>query len=269
MTASPFLCLDLFAGAGGFSEGFRQAGFKSVVATDIDPSAGTTFDLNHRKHGTEFILGDISSPAIQEHLFSVVAGRELDAVIGGPPCQGFSQVRNHARLIDDPRNSLYRHYVAVIRKLRPKTFVMENVPGLENLGGGAVRQQILEDLSYRGRVSRRESSARRSRFGVPQNRQRILFIGVRANLHTEVRFPASPFENNLRGLLIANPHRTGLCTRTIVPTTSCALSRRYAIPRRPRLLPSSKPSAIWLGLRQANALSVNRQTMPSSTARRR
>ena len=200
MTATPFLCLDLFAGAGGFSEGFRQAGFKSVVATDIDPSAGTTFDLNHRKHGTEFILGDIACPAIQEQLFSVVAGRELDAVIGGPPCQGFSQVRNHARLIDDPRNSLYRHYVAVIRKLRAKTFVMENVPGLENLGGGAVRRQILEDLAIEGeyRVESRVLDA--AGFGVPQNRQRILFIGVRANLNSEVRFPQSPFENNLPGL---------------------------------------------------------------------
>lgn len=58
------LCLDLFAGAGGFSEGFRQAGFRTIAATDIDPWAGATFELNHARHGTKFILGDIASPAI-------------------------------------------------------------------------------------------------------------------------------------------------------------------------------------------------------------
>jgi DNA (cytosine-5)-methyltransferase 1 len=123
--------------------------------------------------------------------------RPLDAIIGGPPCQGFSQVRNHARLIDDPRNRLYRHYVSVIRQLRPRTFVMENVPGLENLGGGAVRSQILEDLTLDGdyRVECRVLDA--ASFGVPQNRLRILFVGVRHDIGLSPRFPESPFTNAL------------------------------------------------------------------------
>src|SRR5205823_1513400 len=135
-----------------------------------------TFDLNHAKHGTKFLLGDISDPAVQEELFDSVSGCELDVIIGGPPCQGFSQVRNHARLIDHPLNRLYRHYVSVIGNLRPRTFVMENVPGLENLAGGAVRAQILEDLTLDGdyRVESRVLDA--AAFGVPQNRLRILFI---------------------------------------------------------------------------------------------
>lgn len=194
------LCLDLFAGAGGFSEGFRQAGCRTIAATDIDPWAGATFELNHARHGTKFILGDIASPAIQEQVFDTVAGRELDCIIGGPPCQGFSQVRNHDRVIDDPRNSLYRHYVAVIRRLRPRSFVMENVRGLENLGAGAVRQQILEDLGLEGdyRVASRVVDS--ASFGVPQNRLRILFVGIRADIKAEPGFPQSPFLDALPDL---------------------------------------------------------------------
>ena len=187
------MCLDLFSGAGGFSEGFRQAGFHTLAANDIDPWAGATYEMNYKKHGTEFILGDIAKPALRDQLFSAVDGTELDVVIGGPPCQGFSQVRNHARLIDDPRNRLYRHYISVIKQLRPRTFVMENVPGLENLAGGAVRLQILEDLALEGeyRVECRVLDA--ASFGVPQNRLRILFIGVRHDIALSPRFPFSPF----------------------------------------------------------------------------
>lgn len=189
--------LDLFSGAGGFSEGFRQAGFHSLVATDIDAAAGATYALNHSEHGTEFILGDIADPAIKERIYAAVGKRELDAVIGGPPCQGFSQVRNHARLIDDPRNILYRHYVSIIRELQPRTFVMENVPGLENIGGGSVRKQILEDLQQDGayRVQSRVVDA--AAFGVPQSRLRILFIGVRSDLALDPEFPESPIAGGL------------------------------------------------------------------------
>lgn len=192
---SGLVCLDLFSGAGGFSEGFRQAGFHTVVATDIDAWAGATYDMNHRKYGTKFLLGDISDARLRQELYEMVADTELDVIIGGPPCQGFSQVRNHARLIDDPRNRLYRHYVSVIRKLRPRAFVMENVPGLENLNGGAAKNQILEDLALEGdyRVECRILDA--AAFGVPQNRLRLLFVGVRQDLKVFPRFPHSSFSS--------------------------------------------------------------------------
>lgn len=184
--------VDLFCGAGGFSEGFRQAGFHSVAANDVDAWTGATFELNQGPHGTKFILGDIGSPAVQERLLDAVRDFTVDAVVGGPPCQAFSQVRNHDRVIDDPRNSLYRHYVEMIAAIRPRVFVMENVPGLENLGGGAVRRQILEDLRLEGeyRVDSRVVDA--AAFGVPQNRLRVLFIGVRADLGLAPRFPEAP-----------------------------------------------------------------------------
>lgn len=191
------ISLDLFSGAGGFSEGFRQAGFHTIAASDVDAWAGATYELNHGKHGTQFILGDISDPKVKEKLFDAVGRHELDVIIGGPPCQGFSQVRNHARLIDDPRNKLYRHYVSVIGKLRPRTFVMENVPGLENLGGGAVRTQILEDLTLDGEYRVECKVLDAAAFGVPQNRLRILFIGVRRDLGVLPRFPESRFGDSL------------------------------------------------------------------------
>lgn len=186
------LCLDLFSGAGGFSEGFRLGGFHTLAATDIDPSAGGTYRANHARHDTKFVLGDIASREVQEQLFDAVRGVELDAIIGGPPCQAFSQVRNHDRLISDPRNRLYRHYVSILRELKPRTFVMENVPGLQNLDGGAVRNQILKDLSLSGAYKVASRVVDAAGFGVPQNRQRVLFVGVRADLGIEPRFPQNP-----------------------------------------------------------------------------
>lgn len=181
--------VDLFCGAGGFSEGFRQAGYHSVVANDFDPWCGGTFDANHAKHGTRFVLGDITSAAVQEQLFDAVGKQAVDCVIGGPPCQAFSQVRNHHRIIEDPRNRLYREFVSIVGTLRPKVFVMENVPGLQNIAGGAVRKQILDDLQLDGEYVVESRVVNAADYGVPQTRMRVLFVGVRADLRVEPAFP--------------------------------------------------------------------------------
>lgn len=189
-SAAPrFTCLDLFCGAGGFSEGFRQAGFHTVAANDFDPWAGCTYAFNHQRHGTKFVLGDISEQSVKEELLHYARAAKVDVIVGGPPCQAFSQVRNHARIIDDPRNSLYRHFVQMIADVLPYLFVMENVPGLENLAGGAIRRQIIEDLTLDGeyRVESRVIDA--AAFGVPQSRQRVVFVGVRADLNAVPSFP--------------------------------------------------------------------------------
>jgi DNA (cytosine-5)-methyltransferase 1 len=200
-------CVDLFCGAGGFSEGFRQAGFHTLAAVDNDAWAGGTFEINHSRQDTQFILGDISTPRVQAELYGTVAGIRLDTVIGGPPCQAFSQVRNHHRVIDDPRNSLYRQYITIIRRLRPRVFVMENVPGLQNLAGGAVRQQILDDLRLYGEYRVASSVVDAAGFGVPQTRLRVLFIGVRRDLGIEPRFPEPEFQE--LPILERNPVATG------------------------------------------------------------
>jgi DNA (cytosine-5)-methyltransferase 1 len=168
---------DLFAGAGGLSEGFRQAGYRILAGSDVDPDACATYALNFPEAQT--VCGDLRALRVRRELLEAGAG--ADIVVGGPPCQAFSQMRNHSRLIDDERNSLYREFVRIVGKLEPKAFVMENVPGLEQMG---VKEQVLEDLALKGayRVAAQVLDA--ADFGVPQTRQRIFFLGVHFSLRT-------------------------------------------------------------------------------------
>jgi DNA (cytosine-5)-methyltransferase 1 len=170
---------DLFCGAGGFSEGFRQAGCRIVVGSDVDPDASATFATNFPE--AQSVNGDIRQSAVRRQVTSATAG-DVDIIVGGPPCQAFSQMRNHSRLIDDPRNSLYREFVRIVDKLEPRAFVMENVPGLEQMG---VKEQVLEDLTLNGVYSVRAQVVDAADFGVPQTRRRILFTGVHSSLGLE------------------------------------------------------------------------------------
>lgn len=177
----PLRVFDLFAGAGGLSQGFLQAGFTIVGASDIDPDASATYALNFAN--SVAICGDIRSEEIRERILEV--GKDVDVVVGGPPCQAFSQVRNHSRIIDDPRNSLYREFVQMVGEIKPAAFLMENVPGMAQMG---VLQQVKEDLELDGayRVMARVVDA--TDFGVPQTRERLVFMGLREDLR--VPFPA-------------------------------------------------------------------------------
>jgi DNA (cytosine-5)-methyltransferase 1 len=175
MGTEPFRVADLFCGAGGLSEGFRQAGFRIVAGNDADPDACATYALNFRE--ARVVYGDVRRPDVREQLLAAAAGARV--VIGGPPCQAFSQVRNHVRLIDDPRNSLYREFVRIVARLLPLAFVMENVPGLQQMG---VKEQVLQDLTLDGayRVSAQLLDA--ADFGVPQTRKRLVFVGLHRSL---------------------------------------------------------------------------------------
>jgi len=170
--------LDLFCGAGGLSEGFRLAGFTIIGGVDVDPDAIATYTLNFPEATS--ICGDIRKPAVRDRV--VELARRADLVVGGPPCQAFSQVRNHSRLIHDPRNSLYREFVRVIGDTRPQAFVMENVTGMEQMG---VREQIAEDLSLNGEYIVRSQIVDAADFGVPQTRKRLLFLGCHRRANVE------------------------------------------------------------------------------------
>lgn len=172
---SRFTVVDLFAGAGGLSEGFRQAGFRVVAGSDNDPDAMATYALNFPEATS--IIGDIRKPAIKKQVLA--AAKQASILVGGPPCQAFSQVRNHTRVIDDPRNSLYREFVDILRQAQPIAFVMENVTGMDQMG---VREQIASDLSLGGLYVVAPQILDAADFGVPQTRKRLLFIGVRASL---------------------------------------------------------------------------------------
>jgi DNA (cytosine-5)-methyltransferase 1 len=167
--------VDLFCGAGGLSEGFRQAGYGVIAGSDNDPDALATFALNFPE--AQAILGDIRAPEIKERVRA--AARQASVLVGGPPCQAFSQVRNHSRVIDDPRNSLYREFVETIREARPLAFVMENVTGIDQMG---VREQILSDLTIEDEFEVRAQVVDAADFGVPQTRKRLLFMGVRRGM---------------------------------------------------------------------------------------
>lgn len=167
--------VDLFCGAGGLSEGFRQAGFAIAAGSDSDPDAMATYARNFPE--AQAITGDIRRPEIKERILQ--AARGASVLIGGPPCQAFSQVRNHTRVIDDPRNSLYREFLDVLQQSLPPVFVVENVTGMDQMG---VRDQISTDLSLHGEYSVLPQVVDAADFGVPQTRKRLLFVGVRAGV---------------------------------------------------------------------------------------
>ena len=163
--------IDLFCGAGGLSEGFRAAGVRVIAGSDIDPDACATYAANFPEART--VWGDLRDPGVQEEVLELA--RAADVIVGGPPCQAFSQVRNHARLIDDPRNSLYREFVRVVAEALPLAFVMENVPGLEQMGA---KEQVLQDLALDGEYQVAAQLVDAADFGVPQTRKRLVFLGL-------------------------------------------------------------------------------------------
>lgn len=173
--AGEFKLVDLFAGAGGISEGFRQAGFRVLAGTDNDPDAAATFAHNFAE--AQVITGDVRRPAVKRQILE--AASEADVLVGGPPCQAFSQVRNHTRVVDDPRNALYREFLDVLARALPVAFVMENVTGIDQMG---VREQIAGDLALSGEYTVHPQVLDAANFGVPQTRKRLIFIGVRSSL---------------------------------------------------------------------------------------
>lgn len=173
---SRLTAVDLFSGAGGLSQGLSDAGFEIVAAADHDPDSCATHRLNFPD--ATIVEGDLTASANHAAVVEAVGGRRLDLLAGGPPCQAFSQVRNHDRLLEDPRNRLYREFVEILDELRPRALLVENVPGMDQLQGGAVRRQIEEDLSLGGDYTIVSGVLDAADFGVPQRRPRLVFIGV-------------------------------------------------------------------------------------------
>jgi DNA (cytosine-5)-methyltransferase 1 len=170
--------VDLFCGAGGLSQGLADAGFRVLAAADHDPDACETY--RHNFPAATLVEGELTSPASHEQLLAAVSNEQLDLLAGGPPCQAYSQVRNHDRLIEDPRNRLYREFVSLLAELQPRALVLENVLGMNQLNGGAVRRQIEQDLSLDGEYKVVSGVLDAGDFGTPQRRPRLVFVGVRA-----------------------------------------------------------------------------------------
>lgn len=163
--------IDLFAGVGGLSLGFEKAGFDVVLANEYDPSIAAAYQLNHKN--TRMIVGDITKIDL-EGTFGKYIG-EIDVIIGGPPCQGFSQ-KGQRKTINDERNFLFKYYVKVVKLVKPTYFVMENVPNLLTAERGYFKKELRELFDSIG-YELKMGVLNASDYGVPQNRRRAVIIG--------------------------------------------------------------------------------------------
>ena len=170
---SHFRILDLFSGAGGFSYGMeKNPNFTTEVALDFNEKALDTFKYNMPE--TEIVSGDITDAKTKKKVIDISKKRKVNMIIGGPPCQGFS-LKGKKQGLDDPRNYLFREYLNIVSDIQPEVFVIENVKALLSTSAGWFKNQIVEKVNSMGyQVSYGVLTA--SDFGVPQARQRAIFI---------------------------------------------------------------------------------------------
>lgn len=167
--------VDLFSGAGGLAEGLLKAGLDVAVSVEMHPQAGLTHAFNHPR--TRVLVGDIREldlDVMDAALHSRVGHQNVDLVVGGPPCQGFSSAGK--KVETDPRNSLFRHYLRVVEHLRPRMFLIENVPGFRSRYGGAVYHEAVDGMHSLG-YETVDRVVHMKDYGVPQSRRRFLLVG--------------------------------------------------------------------------------------------
>ncbi len=212
--------IDLFAGAGGLSEGFLQEGYFPIAHVEMDQHACESLKTRaayyHLKEKNKldiyysYLKGELSREEFLDHIPQIIletiiqnemsdqtiegvnenisellqktAKKRVDIIVGGPPCQAYSLVgRSRKCMKDDPRNKLYRLYMKVLSKFQPKVFVFENVPGILNAGGGQYMKDIIHQFNEHGyELDYKQLNA--SDYGVLQNRQRIFIIGWQAGM---------------------------------------------------------------------------------------
>lgn len=168
--------IDLFCGAGGLSKGFEMAGFEVALAIDMWEDAIKTYNYNHQREVAQCInIHDLENEYLER-----LKG-EITGVIGGPPCQGYSTVGT--RDINDPRNHLYLEYCRVVEKISPEFFLIENVKGLITLNNGSFKEDILNRFAKLG-YNVEYQILNSADFGVPQNRHRAFFVGIKNDRFT-------------------------------------------------------------------------------------
>lgn len=188
-------CMDLFAGAGGLSEGLSEAGFHSIFSSEIVPVYAQTYQRNHP--GTKVVTEDIRKldpEAIRKDL-GIERG-ELDLLAGGPPCQGFS-INAPIRSVLDERNHLFKEYLRFVDVFAPRAILIENVPGLVSFEQGATLHAILDalgELGYGADVRILGAAY----YGVPQMRWRTVILGVRGKALPPAAFPEPTYHAPVR-----------------------------------------------------------------------
>lgn len=215
------IAIDLFCGAGGLSQGLKQAGYRIIGAVEIDPLASRTYKLNHPR--ARLWRADITSlPANSVMKELGVGPGELDLLAACPPCQGFSSIRtrNGAKRNRDPRNDLVSEVIRFARVMRPKALMVENVPRLQQSSKFREFRRDLRSLGYHVAVRVLNVAA----FGVPQRRRRLVIL---ASLDTVPSFA----EPSSRGVTVRQALK-GL----VSPTKSRDILHNYAVRRKPAIL---------------------------------
>jgi len=174
----PGAFIDLFCGAGGMGLGFKWAGWKPIVANDIEPVFLETYGKNVHDNT---VVGSLTDEAVFKKLVAEVKKARIKGkplwVLGGPPCQGFSTA-GKARSMDDPRNHLFLDYVNFLKKIKPDGFVFENVTGLLNMQGGEIFAAVQKAFSaVMPCISDAVLSA--EKFAIPQRRKRVILVGTK------------------------------------------------------------------------------------------
>jgi DNA (cytosine-5)-methyltransferase 1 len=181
--------IDLFSGAGGMSLGFDQVGFKNIFSIDIEPKFCETYKTNFPKH--TLIQKDISKLS-NEEIKSLIGNKVIDVIIGGPPCQGFSMAGNIGRkFIDDSRNQLFKEFARIVEIVQPNYFVMENVARLFTHNKGETKKEIIELFKKMNYIVECKV-VNTADFGIPQVRNRVLFIGNR--ISNNIVFPTKTID---------------------------------------------------------------------------
>lgn len=176
--------IELFAGCGGLSTGFLDAGLHVAAGFEIDQRAVDAYEYNHAYRGSRGYVADLSVMPSSE-LLQLAKIKRVDFIIGGPPCQPFS-IAGKLQGVHDNRADLIRHFVRIVGELRPAALLLENVPNLASIAKGAILQGVMTGLRRFGYcLDYRVISA--ANFGVPQNRKRLIVLGVRDR--DSVRFP--------------------------------------------------------------------------------
>ncbi len=186
--------VDLFCGAGGLSKGLEMAGLQGVCGLDWFEEAGMTYRRNFHH---PFVNGDITTQEKKDEFYATVkkqlGRKKLNVVAGGFPCQGFSMAGN--RIVDDPRNSLYKEMLEIVKTLQPEFVICENVKGLRSMLGGQVEKKIIEDYRAIG-YEMNVTTLCAADYYTPQKRERVIFIGNRIglkNLHPQPILKASEY----------------------------------------------------------------------------
>lgn len=173
--------IDLFAGAGGMSLGFVMAGYTPIASVEINQFAVQTYFHNfvNNRGFNEFIqTRDIREDIVKQELYDIVGDMEIDVICGGFPCQGFSMSGN--RIVTDDRNSLYKEMLEIVKYIKPKFVVMENVVGLRSMLDGKIEAQIIKDYEDAG-YNINVTVLNAADYEVPQLRKRVIFICNRIN----------------------------------------------------------------------------------------